>query len=70
MTVRAGPPLEVEEASDDDEERTPTPAELELQRLRDEIVNNQRRTDSQQLEGEPILRELSVAASNADDPDE
>ncbi len=70
MTVRAGPPLEVEEAGDDDEERTPTPAELELQRLRDEIVNNQRRADSQQLEGEPILRELSVAASNADDPDE
>ncbi len=63
MTVRAGPPVHVEE-SDDDEERTPTAAEIQLQELRAEIVNNQRRAESQELEGEPILRELAADSSS------
>lgn len=68
MTVRAGPPVENNETDEDGEPAALTDAEIALNTLRAQIVDNQRRADTQELEGEPILRELSVEIESDDSP--
>lgn len=64
MTVRAGPPVETDETDENGEPIGPSDAEIALNALRAQVIDNQRRADAQALEGEPILRELAVEPDN------
>jgi len=61
ISVRAGPPFEPEDSGDDhDEDRNGGSKQAELARIRELVVENQRRAELHELVGEPILRELDA----------
>lgn len=65
MTVRAGPPSEPQ--ADDEEDGSDSDGEAtELARIRELVVENQRRAEYHQLDGEPILRELGTGTDEED----